>query len=49
MFRYGNSRDLESEYSEIFGCDMGHLLFGYLGIPMHHRKLSDWKEVEERF
>jgi hypothetical protein len=39
------------QYSQIFGCEMGHFPFLYLGIPMNHKKLSnkDWKAVEERF
>jgi len=51
MFCYGEARELERGYSQIFGCDMGTLPFRYLGIPMHHRKLrnSDWKIMEETF
>jgi hypothetical protein len=41
MFYYGNTRELGREYSEVFGCDMGNLLFTYLGIPMHQRKLRN--------
>ena len=45
MFCFGEARDLGTEYSQIFGCDMGTLPFRYLGIPMHHRKLrnAEWK------
>ena len=51
MFCYGEARELERGYSQIFGCDMGTLPFKHSGRPMHHRKLrnSDWKTVEERF
>jgi hypothetical protein len=30
---------------------MGHYPFKYLGIPMHHKKISneDWKIIEEKF
>lgn len=51
VFCYGEAKEFERDYSQIFGCDMGSLPFRYLGIPMHHRKLrnADWKEVEERF
>ncbi|CAN6182020.1 unnamed protein product [Urochloa humidicola] len=51
MFCYGAAKELELEYSQIFGCDIGTLPFRYLGIPMHHRRLrnSDWRHVEERF
>lgn len=51
LFCYGAAKELESEYSQIFGCVKGHYPFKYLDIPMHHMKLSnkDWKEFEERF
>jgi hypothetical protein len=51
LFYYGAARDLEEEYSQIFGCGMGTFPFRYLEILMHHRKLRnlDCKEVEERF
>src|SRR6266540_3805924 len=51
LFCYGTAMNFQSEYSTIFGCDVGALPFRYLGIPMFHRKFrnSDWKHVEERF
>jgi hypothetical protein len=51
LFYYGAAKGLELEYSDIFGCGVGSFLFKYLGIPMHHRKLSNtkWRVVEERF
>ena len=51
MFCYGAARARQTEYIQIFGCDMGSYPFRYLGIPMHQRKLmnKDWKHVEERF
>jgi hypothetical protein len=38
------------EYSRIFGCQSGTYPFKYLGIPMHHKKLSSngWKIIEQR-
>lgn len=51
MFCYGAARARQTEYKQIFRCDLGLYPFRYLGIPMHHRKLmnKDWKHVEERF
>lgn len=51
LFCYGAAKELESEYSQIFGCVKGNYPFKYLGILMHHRKLSnkDWKEFKRRF
>jgi hypothetical protein len=51
MFCYGAARDRQSEYTQIFRCDLGSYPFHYLGIPMHHKTLlnKDWKNVKERF
>jgi hypothetical protein len=45
LFCYGAAKAYQFEYVYIFECDLGSLLFRYLGIPMHHRKLTnnDWK------
>jgi hypothetical protein len=50
LFCYGDAKDMQEEYSSIFGCQGGTYLFRYLGIPMHHRKLSnnEWKIIEQR-
>ena len=42
---------MEKDYILMFGCDSGKYPFRYLGIPMHHKKLSnkDWFAIEERF
>jgi hypothetical protein len=41
---------VQEEYYSIFGCQCGTYPFKYLGIPMHHKKLSnnDWKIIEQR-
>jgi hypothetical protein len=41
---------MQGEYSSIFGCQSGTYPFKYLGIPMHHKRLSnsDWKIIEQR-
>ena len=51
LFCFGEAKNQQSIYSQIFGCGMGTFPFRYLGIPMHFRRLknADWKEVEERF
>ncbi|WVZ62664.1 hypothetical protein U9M48_012381 [Paspalum notatum var. saurae] len=48
---FGQAKEFENIYSELFGCRVGSLPFRYLGLPMHYKKLknSDWRHVEERF
>jgi retron-type reverse transcriptase len=50
IFGYGEAKEVQEEYSNIFGCLCGSYPFKYLGIPMHHKKLSnnDWKIIEQR-
>ncbi|WVZ50605.1 hypothetical protein U9M48_001845, partial [Paspalum notatum var. saurae] len=50
IFCFGESKEWESQYSNLFGCKVGSYPFRYLGIPMHFRKLNnkDWKMIEER-
>ena len=49
-FCFGQARECEEQYSQLFGCKLGQLPFKYLGIPMHVRRLSnkDWKVIEDR-
>nr|ABA95978.2 retrotransposon protein, putative, unclassified [Oryza sativa Japonica Group] len=51
LFCYGKAKEVEKDYILMFGCDSGKYPFRYLGIPMHHKKLSnkDWFAIEERF
>jgi hypothetical protein len=51
IFCYGAGREMEPNYTSLFGCNAGEYPFRYLGIPMHHRYLlnSEWRKVEERF
>jgi hypothetical protein len=51
FFCYGDAKECEEQYNELFGCGMGQYPFKYLGIPMHHKKISneDWKIIEEKF
>jgi hypothetical protein len=51
LFGFGETKEKNDQYVELFGCREGGLPFRYLGIPMGHRKLSnkDWSVVGERF
>jgi hypothetical protein len=51
LFYYGEAKEAQQEYMNIFGCPVGEVHFRYLGIPMHHTRLlnKDWKIIEERF
>jgi hypothetical protein len=51
VFCYGKAKEDEGRYIRLFGCKSGSMPFRYLGIPMHHRRLSngDWKIVEAKF
>jgi hypothetical protein len=50
-FCFGQARDEESHYINLFGCQRGEFSFKYLRIPMHVRKLNngDWKIIEDKF
>jgi hypothetical protein len=41
---------MEENYSSIFGCQCDTYPFKYLGILMHHKRLSnsDWMIIEQR-
>jgi hypothetical protein len=41
IFCFGEAKEVQDEYSNIFGCQCGTYPFTYLGIPMHHKKLSN--------
>jgi hypothetical protein len=51
VFCYGEARERERSYIELFSCSLGQYPFRYLGIPMHHKKISNakWKVIEEKF
>jgi hypothetical protein len=50
IFCFGDAKNSEGVYSQLFGCHTGTYPFKYLGIPMHLKKLNnkDWKVVEQR-
>jgi hypothetical protein len=43
-------KDMQDEYSSIFGCQASTYPFKYLGIPMHCKRLSnnDWKIIDHK-
>jgi hypothetical protein len=50
LFCFGEAQDDANQYAELFGCGLGSFPISYLGIPIHHRRLTlaEWKIVEER-
>jgi hypothetical protein len=50
IFCFGQAKDYELQYEQLFGCKKESCPFKYLGIPMHYRKLNnkDWAMIEER-
>jgi hypothetical protein len=50
VFCFGEAKDNELQYEQLFGCKKGSFPFKYLGIPIHFRKLNnkDWEMIEER-
>jgi hypothetical protein len=51
VFCYGEAKEIEDCYTNLFICGLGQYLFRYLGFPMHHKKISNvnWKVIEEKF
>ena len=51
IFCFGNAKEMEQQYKQIFGCESGSLPFKYLGVPIHYRRLlnSEWYPVQTRF
>ena len=41
IFCFGDAKEHEQAYSDLFGCKAGAYPFRYLGIPMHFRKLRN--------
>jgi hypothetical protein len=50
LFCFGDAQDEANQYADLFGCGLGSFPISYLGIPIHHRRLTlaEWKIVEER-
>jgi hypothetical protein len=51
VFCYGEAKEIEDHYTNLVCYGLGQYSFRYLGIPMHHKKISnaDWKVIEEKF
>jgi hypothetical protein len=51
IYCFGEAKNFEDQYKELFGCNLGTFPVKYLGIPIHFRKLanSDRLRIEERF
>ena len=51
LFCFGRAQDEQDTYTQLFRCELGSLPFSYVGIPIHHQKLTnkEWKCVEDRF
>ena len=51
IFCFGEAKNYESQYIQLFGCNTWSFPIRYLGIPIHYRKLSncDWMKIQERF
>ena len=49
FFCFGNAKDVENQYREIFASEVGALPFRYLGVPIHFKKLTnkEWKSIED--
>jgi hypothetical protein len=49
LFCFGEVQDDANLYAELFGCGLSSFPISYLGIPIHHRRLTlaEWKIVEE--
>jgi hypothetical protein len=51
LFWYGEAIQMKGHYTNLFRCGLGQYPFRYLGISMHHKKISnvDWKVIKEKF
>ena len=41
LFCFGKAKEEQDAYKQLFGCELESLPFSYLGIPIHHRKLTN--------
>ena len=51
LFCFGEAREVESDYMNIFGCQVAETPLTYLRIPLHFKRISnkDRKVIEDRF
>ena len=50
LFCFGEAKEFEDHYMQLFGCNTGSFPIRYLEIPIHYRRLSnsDWLRIQER-
>jgi hypothetical protein len=41
LFCYGEVKQLEGHYANLFGCGLDQYLFRYLAISLHYKKISN--------
>jgi hypothetical protein len=46
---FGKAKEVEGDYINIFGCEVGAIPFKYLCVPIHYMKLlnKEWKQAAE--
>jgi hypothetical protein len=51
LYYYGEAKEAQHEYRNIFGCPIGEAAFRYLSIPIHHTRIrnKDWNVIKEGF
>jgi len=51
LYCFGDAKQVQDSYVGIFGCQVAETPFTYLGIPLHHKRISnkDWKVIEDGF
>jgi len=51
LFCFGEAKEVESDYMNIFGCQVAEAPLTYLGIPLHYKRISnkDRKIIEDMF
>jgi hypothetical protein len=43
IYCFGNAKEVEKDYKQLFGFEFETLPFKYLGIPIHYRKTEKWR------
>jgi hypothetical protein len=41
LLYFGRAGEVQSDYIQLYGYEIGSLLFTYLGIPIYHRKITN--------
>jgi hypothetical protein len=50
LFCFGDAQDQVDLYVELFGSQQRQFPIGYLGVPIHYRRIinAEWKMVEDK-